>query len=71
MIFLINENNLSDQSNIILYLERVMKEETTLPKVNLKKYLKNWYFYLAHQTLYCRTYFSTMSYKSIRGENQL
>lgn len=63
------ENNLNDQSNGIIHiLEEFMPEKITPKKVNLKKYLRTWCFYLAHRDLYCLTYFLPVSQKSIRGK---
>lgn len=63
------EINLNDQSNGIIHiLEEFMPEKITPKKVNLKKYLRTWCFYLAHRDLYCLTYFLPVSQKSIRGK---
>lgn len=67
-LFQINESNLNFQSNIFYTLGGIIKEETTLPKVNPKKYLRTWCFYLVHRDLYCLAYFLPISQKFIRGK---
>lgn len=63
------ELNLNDQSNSLFQILGEFIPEKIIPKkVNLKKHLRNWCFYLAHRDLYCLTYFLPMSQKSIRGK---